>query len=273
MTVLGALGSASEIAQHARAVAPLPDVRLLTQPENPLDTNLYDGLILLDIEDKAFWVDAALEAGIPVLATHSIRRSNQIRRDESTTPLCILSQAKVITNHKLLQEKILSDKNISHYELKLTWDSTQYYTKRSDLQAQMVLMACELLHLISGPVDELYGRTRNFSHSGPVEDWVMASLRMRNGCEALLQLVDYPGLASTVEIRSYVTGIKNTSDVAIPLVWQVEDLRDYYENFLSCIYRRQQPIVGWHDVRESYRLLHWLRASARADRVMHTKEL
>ena len=243
MTVLVALGSASVMAQHAQAVAPLPDVLLLTQPENPIDSNLYDGLILLDIEDKAYWVDTALEAGVPVLATHPIRRSDQIRRDESTTPLCIMSQAKAITNHKLLQEKILSDKTISHYELKLTWDSTQYSTKRSDLQAQMLLTACELLHLISGPVDELYGRTRNFSHSGPVEDWVMASLRMRNGCEALLQLVDYPGLTSSVEIRSYVAGIKNMSYVAIPLVWQVEDLRDYYDNFVSCIYITSNGLI------------------------------
>ena len=273
MTVLMALGSASELAQHAQVVAPLPDVLLLTQPENPLDANLHDGLILLDIEDKAHWVDAALEAGIPVLATHPIRHPDQSRCNESPTPLCVLSQAKVITNHKLLQEKILSDTTISHYELKLTWDSTQFSTKRSDLQAQMVLMACELLHLISGPIDQLYGRTRNFFHSGPVEDWVMASLRMRNGCEALLQLVDYPGLASSVEIRSYVAGVRSMSDVALPLVWQTEDLRDYYENFLACIHRRQQPIVGWRDVRESYRLLYWLRASARADRVMHAREL
>lgn len=273
MTNLVALGTAGELAQHAEAVCSLPDVQLHTESANPLDANVHDGLILLDIDDKAYWVDAALEAGLPVLATHPIQRPDKGRRNESITPLCVLSQARLLRGHKSIQENLLLDNRISYYELKLTWDSTQFSSKRSDVQTQMGLIACDLLHLISGPVDELYGHTRNFFHAGPVEDWAMASLRMRNGCEALLQLVDYPGLANSLEIRSYAAGGGHMGEVAIPLEWQVEDLRVYYDNFLGCICKRQQPMVGWREVHESYRLLYWLRASARADRVMHAREL
>ena len=137
----------------------------------------------------------------------------------------------------------------------------------------MGLVAFDLVNQISGPIDQVYGHTRNFFHSGPVEDWAMASLRMRNGCEALLQVVDYPGLASSVEIRSYTAGGGSVGDLAISLDWKVDELQVHYENFLACICGKQRPRVGWREVHESYRLLYWLRASARADRVMHAREL
>ena len=55
MTNLVALGTAGELAQHAEAACSLPDVQLYTESANPLDANVHDGLILLDIDDKAYW--------------------------------------------------------------------------------------------------------------------------------------------------------------------------------------------------------------------------
>lgn len=273
MTDLLALGSASELARHVEAVDSLQDVLLRTESKNPLDSNIHDGLILLDIDDKSYWVDAALEAGMPVLATHPIQRPDQGPRIESLAPLYVLSQTKASSIDKLLQQSIFSEQPISHYELKLTWDSTRFAAKRSYAQTQMGLVAFDLVNQISGPIDQVYGHTRNFFHSGPVEDWAMASLRMRNGCEALLQVVDYPGLANAVEIRSYTAGGGSVGDLSIPLDWKVDELQVHYENFLACIGGKQRPRFGWCEVHESYRLLYWLRASARADRVMNAREL
>ena len=275
MIDLVVFGAERELALHGQLLAACADIRLIPQRDcpNPLDPNLVNGLVLLDIDDKSYWLDAALAAGVPVMATHPIQILDDKNRSvhEQQVPLCILSAGRHTQLNKRLVEGPNKTRPTSYYELELEFDSTQYDLRREGIQAQMVLGVCDLLLHAWGPVDQLYSRTRNFFHPGPVEDIIIVLLRMRNGVEGLLKLIDYPGLDPNLRVRTFAdSGIDNN---AASLAWRAEDLQVYYRNFTACIQGRAQPLMGRDQVVISYQLLQWMRASARADSVLSYRDI
>lgn len=270
MIDLVVLGAECELPLHKQVLAVCADIRLIPERDcpNPLDPNQVNGLVLLDIDDKPYWLDAALTAGVPVMATHPIQRLDRNNRSEpeSQVPLCILSTGRHTQLSKGLVAGPIAAQPTSYYELELEFDSSQYDLRRETVQAQLVLVVCDMLLHAWGPVDELYSRTRNFFHRGPVEDIITVLLRMRNGVEGLLKLIDYPGLELKLRVRTFADG--GISDNAVSLAWCAEDLQVFYRNFTACIQGRAQPLLGRDQVVDSYQLLQWMRASARSDSVL-----
>ena len=63
-------------------------------------------------------------------------------------------------------------------------------------------------------------------------------------------------------------------DESWPWVWEADDLAAYYRHFVAYI-QGCEPSRCWvqEQVAESYRLLEWMRTSARQDVVLNRKQL
>ena len=76
MVNLFIMGDSAQIRAHQEVIADFEDIILIEHDGDhvSLDLATVDGLVLLDVEDKDYWIKAAIEADIFVLATHPIHR-------------------------------------------------------------------------------------------------------------------------------------------------------------------------------------------------------
>lgn len=271
------MGDDSQLLSHRKALIDLPDINLISSVDcpNPLDHKLVDGLVLLDVKDKSYWAAAAMEAGIPVMAPHPILTNfhdneNLSRADRLPPILCIKSLGQYTLLSQALLDLQANALPTSYFVIELDIDSKQSNYNRDAFLSQAILALSDLLISVWGPVDTLYSRMRNFFHSGPIEDVTVVLLRFRNGVEGLLKLIDLPIPKPILRVRSYA------GDSSIDGVWDWEfaavDHRTYYRNFADCIHGEAQPLLGLDKVGESYRLLNWMRKSARSDAVLNRKD-
>ena len=277
MVDLAILGTANQLDMHQEALGSLMGVRLLTQEDTKdlIAQNRVDGLVFLDIDDKSYWIEAALTAGIHVMATHPIhkdlRHIEDLDKKNDSAHLCILSQGKFSQfSHILLQEQPLNH-FVSFFKFELDIDSTLSQVRREDVQDQANLSLCDALLDTWGPVDTLFSRMRNFFHFGRMEDLAIVLLRMRNGVEGAIELMDFPG--SKPKLRLKMCTNETLIDKSWEWSFEKNDLLVYYRNFVDCIRGQAQPLLGFEGVRASYRLLEWMRQSARSDSVRHCRRI
>ncbi len=262
MMTLGVVGHAREIAAHRDALRGCRDIQLVHQADCAAALQQkIDGLVLLHVEDKAHWIDVALAAGLPVMATHPVP-------EPSHSKVCVLSLGR----HTHFCAALAARAGIAHYALELSFDSALFSSlSREMIGNQAALDVCDLLLNTWGPVDVLYSRMRNFLHCGRMEDVSVALLRMCNGVEGSVALLDFPAVAPALRIRTYAQD--EIVDTCWPWVWQADDLTAYYRNFVACIQGCARPLLGLAQVAGSYRLLQWMRMSARQDAILNRKQI
>ncbi len=262
MMTLGVAGHAREIAVHRDALQGCRDIQLIHEADcAAVLEQKIDGLVLLHVEDKSHWIGVALAAGLHVMATHPVQ-------ELSHSGVCVLSLGK----HTHLCSALAAQQGIAHYSLELSFDSALFHSLgRETICNQAALDVCDLLLSAWGPVDVLYSRMRNFFHLGRMEDVSVALLRMRNGVEGSVAFMDFPAVAPTLRVRSYAQD--EMVDTSWPWAWEADDLAAYYRNFVACIQGRAQPLLSLEQVAESYRLLEWIRTSARQDAILNRKQI
>ena len=261
MMTLGVAGHAREIAVHRDALQGCRDIQLIHEADcAAVLEQKIDGLVLLHVEDKSHWIGVAQAAGLHVMATHPV----QVPRHSK---VCVLSLGR----HTHFCSALAARQGIAHYSLELSFNSALFDPiDREMICNQAVLDTCDLLLSTWGPVDVLYSRMRNFFHHGRMEDVSVALLRMCNGVEGSVALLDFPAVAPALRIRAYAQD--DIVDTSWPWVWELDDLAAFYRNFVACIQGRAQPLLCLEQVAESYRLLEWMRTSARQDVILNRKQ-
>ena len=265
MMTLGVAGHAREIAVHRDALRGCCNIQLVHQADcAAILKQKIDGLVLLHVEDKSHWIGVATAAGLHVMATHPVQESFA----NSHPNVCVFSRGR----HTHFCTALAAQQGVAHYSLELSFDSALFDPiDREMICNQAALDVCDLLLSTWGRVDMLYSRMRNFFHPGRMEDVSVALLRMRNSVEGSVALMDFPAVAPALRIRSYAQD--EIVDTSWPWVWETDDLAAYYRNFVACIQGRAQPLVGLDQVAESYRLLEWMRTSARQDAVLNRRQV
>ena len=200
--------------------------------------------------------------------TGSTARSTRPKVDSQTaSKVCVLSLGR----HTRFCSALVRP-GVAHYSLELSFNSASFdCMDRETICNQAALDMCDLLLGAWGPVDVLYSRMRNFFHPSRMEDVSVALLRMRNGVEGSVALFDVTGGSAALRIRLYAAD--EIVDASWPWAWEADDLTAYYRNFIACIQGCAQPLLGLGQVAESYRLLEWMRASARQDAVLSRREV
>ncbi len=262
---LGVAGHAREVAVHRDALRGCRDIQLVHQADcAAVLEQKIDGLVLLHVDDKSHWIGVAIASGLPVMATHPV----QDPFANSHPNVCVLSLGR----HTHFCTALAARQGIAHYSLELSFDSASFDPiDRATICNQAALDVCDLLLSTWGPVDVLYSRMCNFFHPGRMEDVSVALLRMRNGVEGSVALLDFPAVAPALRTRAYAQG--EIFDTSWPWAWEVDDLAVYYRNFIACIQGRTQPLLGLGQVAESYSLLEWMRMSARQDAVLSRRQV
>lgn len=265
MMTLGVVGHAREIEVHRDALQGCRDIQLVHQADcAAVLEQKIDGLVVLHVEDKSHWIGVATAAGLPVMATHPVQESFANNHPNA----CVLSRGR----HTHFCTALIAQQGVAHYSLELSLDSALFDPINRDVICnQAALEICDLLLSTWGRVDILYSRMRNFFHPGRMEDVSVALLRMRNGVEGSVALMDFPAVTPSLRIRSYAQD--EMVDEFWPWAWEAADLAAYYRNFVACIQGRGQPLLDTGQVAESYRLLEWMRMSARQDVVLNRKQL
>ena len=260
MMTLGVAGHASEIAVHRDALQGCRNIQLIHEADcAAVLEQKIDGLVLLHVEDKSHWIGVALAAGLHVMTTHPVQVPIHSK-------VCVLSLGR----HTHFCSALAARQGIAHYSLELSFDSALFDPiDREMICNQAALDTCDLLLNAWGPVDVLYSRMRNFFHLGRMEDVSVALLRMRNGVEGTVALLDFP-VAPALRIRAYAQD--DIVDTSWPWVWELDDLAAFYRNFVACIQGCAQPLLCLEQVAESYRLLEWMRTSARQDVILNRKQ-
>ena len=263
MMTLGVAGHAREVAIHRDALRGCRDIQLVHRADcaSVLEQKI-DGLVVLHVEDKSHWIGAAVAAGLHVMATHPVQESFANRHPN----MCVLSLGR----HTHFCTTLAAQQGIAHYSLELSFDSALFDPiDREMIYNQAALDICDLLLSTWGRVDMLYSRMRNFFHPGRMEDVSVVLLRMNNGVEGSVSFMDFSAVVPALRIRSYAQD--EMVDTSWPWTWEADDLAAYYRNFVACIQGRSQPLLGLGQVAESYRLLEWMRTSARQDAVLNRK--
>ena len=263
MMTLGVAGHAREVAIHRDALRGCRDIHLVHRADcaSVLEQKI-DGLVVLHVEDKSHWIGAAVAAGLHVMATHPVQESFANRYPN----MCVLSLGR----HTHFCTTLAAQQGIAHYSLELSFDSALFDPiDREMIYNQAALDICDLLLSTWGRVDMLYSRMRNFFHPGRLEDVSVVLLRMNNGVEGSVSFMDFSAVDPALRIRSYAQD--EMVDTSWPWTWEADDLAAYYRNFVACIQGRSQPLLGLGQVAESYRLLEWMRTSARQDAVLNRK--
>lgn len=265
MMTLGVAGHAREVAVHRNALRGCRDIQLVHRADcAAVLEQKIDGLVLLHVEDKSHWIGSATAAGLPVMATHPVQESLANNHPK----VCVLSLGR----HTHFCPALAAQQGVAHYALELSFDSALFDPiDREMICNQAALELCDLLLSTWGRVDILYSRMRNFFHTERIEDVSVALLRMCNGVEGLVSLVDFPAVAPALRVRSYAQD--EMVDASWPWAWEADDLVAYYRNFVACIQGRAQPLLGLGQVAESYRLLDWMCMSARQDAVLSRKQV
>ena len=306
MMTLGVAGHAREVAVHRAALRECHDIQLVYHADcAAVLKEKIDGLVVLHVDDKSHWIGTALEAGLPVMATHPVPEfadshpSKKRSENSGGSPLglndpgwipafagktgtfagvtevdsqtaskvCVLSLGR----HTRFCSALVRP-GVAHYSLELSFNSASFdCMDRETICNQAALDMCDLLLGAWGPVDVLYSRMRNFFHPSRMEDVSVALLRMRNGVEGSVALFDVTGGSAALRIRLYAAD--EVVDASWPWAWEADDLMAYYRNFIACIQGCAQPLLGLGQVAESYRLLEWMRASARQDAVLSRREV
>ena len=267
MMTLGVAGHAREVAVHQDALRGCRDIQLVPQSDSAavLEQKI-DGLVLLNVEDKSHWIDVAMAASLHVMATHPVQEPFA---NSHPNVLCVLSLGR----HTHFCTALAAQQGVAHYSIELSFDSVPFDPiDRGMICNQAALDVCDLLLSTWGPVDVLYSRMRNFFHPGRMEDVSISLLRMRNGIEGSVAFMDFPAVAPALRIRSYAQENK-IIDKSWPWTWEAGSLAAYYRNFVACIQGCAQPLIGLDQVVESYRLLEWMRTSARQDTVLNRRQL
>ena len=275
MVNLAIIGTASQLDLHQEALGTLVGVRLLTQgnTKDLIAQKKVDGLVFLDIDDKPYWIEVALMAGIHVIATHPIhkdlRHIENLYMRNDLAHLCILSQGKSSKFSDILYPKKPLNHCVSFFKFELDIDSALSPVRREDMQDQANLDLCDALLNAWGPVDTLFSRMRNLFHFGPMEDLAIVLLRMRNGVEGAIELLDFPGSKPKFSVKIC------TNDTLIDRSWEwsfeKNDLFVHYQNFVDCIRGQARPLLGVEGIQASYRLLEWMRQSARSDSIRYCR--
>ena len=155
-----------------------------------------DGLVLLHVDDKSHWIGVAVAAGLHVMATHPVQE-----------PLAnIHPNVGVLSlgRHTHFCAALAAQQGVAHYSLELSFDSASFDSiDREMIYNQAALDVCDLLLSTWGPVDMLYSRMRNLFHLGRMEDVSVVLLKMQNGVEGSVSLMDFPAVAPALRIRSY----------------------------------------------------------------------
>ena len=265
MMTLGVAGHAREVAVHRDALRDCCDIELVHHADcGAVLEQKIDGLVLLHVEDKSHWIGVATEAGLHVMATHPVQEPFA----SSHPNVCVLSRGR----HAHFCTALAAHQGVAHYSLELSFDSSLFDPiGRETICNQAALEICDLLLSTWGRVDMLYSRMRNFFHPGRIEDVSVALLRMRNGVEGSVALMDFPAVDPVLRIRSYAQD--KMVDKSWPWAWEVDDLAAYYRNFVACVQGGAQPLLGLDQVAESYRLLEWMRTSARQDTILNRKQI
>ena len=306
MMTLGVAGHAREVAVHRAALRECHDIQLVYHADcAAVLKEKIDGLVVLHVADKSHWIGMALAAGLPVMATHPVpefadsRPSKKRSENSGGRPLglndpgwipafagmtgtfagvtevdsqtaskvCVLSLGR----HTRFCSALVRP-GVAHYSLELSFNSASFdCMDRETICNQAALDMCDLLLGAWGPVDVLYSRMRNFFHPSRMEDVSVALLRMHNGVEGSVALFDVTGGNAALRIRLYAAD--EVVDASWPWAWEADDLTAYYRNFIACIQGRAQPLLGLGQVAESYRLLEWMRTSARQDAVLSRREV
>ena len=260
MMTLGVAGHARELAVHRNALRDCREIQLVHRADcaSVLEQKI-DGLVVLHVEDKSHWISTAVAAGLHVMATHPVQESFA----NSHPNVCVLSLGR----HTHFCAALAAQQGVVHYSLELSFDSALFDPiGREMIYNQAALDVCDLLLSTWGPVDVLYSRMRNFFHPGRMEDVSVVLLRMHNGIEGSVALMDFPAVAPALRVRSYAQD--KVVDKSWPWTWDVGSLAAYYRNFVACIQGRAQPLLGLRQVVESHCLLEWMRMSARQDVVL-----
>ena len=263
MMTLGVVGHALEVAVHQDALRGCGDIELVHKVDiaEVLEQKI-DGLVLLHVEDKSHWIGVATAVGLPVMATHPVQESFVNNHPN----VCVLSRGR----HTHFCTALDAQQGVAHYWLELAFDSALFGPiDRKIICNQVALEICDLLLSTWGRVDMLYSRMRNFFHLGRMEDVSIALLRMCNGVEGSVTLMDFQAVTPSLRIRSYAQD--EIVDTSWAWAWEANDLAAYYRNFVACIQEGAQPLFGLEQVPESYRLLEWMRTSARQDAVLNCK--
>ena len=265
MMTLGVAGHALEVAVHQDALQSYGDIQFVHQSDcAAVLEQKIDGLVILHVEDKSHWIGAAVAAGLHVMASHPVQEPFV----NSHPNVCVLSLGR----HTHFCTALTAQQGVAHYSLELSFDSALFDPiDRDMIYNQAALDICDLLLSTWGRVDMLYSRMRNFFHPGRMEDVSVALLRMRNGVEGSVSFVDFPAVAPALRVRSYARD--EMVDTSWPWAWEADDLAAYYRNFVACIQGRAQPLLDLAQVAESYRLLEWMRTSARQDMVLNRKQV
>ena len=265
MMTLGVAGHAREIAVHRDSLWGCGDIELVHQADcAAVLEQKIDGLVLLHVENKSHWIGVATAVGLPVMTTHPVQESFSNNHPN----VCVLSRGR----HTHFCTALTAQQGVAHYSLELSFDSALFDPIDRDIICnQVTLEICDLLLSTWGRVDILYSRMRNFFHPGRKEDVSVALLRMRNGVEGSVALIDFPAVTPSLRIRSYAQD--EMVDESWPWGWEADDLAAYYRNFVACIQGRAQPLSGLDQVTESYHLLEWMRTSARQDAVLNRKQV
>ena len=306
MMTLGVAGHAREVAGHRAALRECHDIQLVYHADcAAVLKEKIDGLVVLHVDDKSHWIGTALAAGLPVMATHPVpefadsRPSKKRSENSGSSPLglndpgwipafagmtgtfagktevdsqtaskvCVLSLGR----HTRFCSALVRP-GVAHYSLELSFNSASFDCMgRETICNQAALDMCDLLLGAWGAVDVLYSRMRNFFHPSRMEDVSVALLRMRNGVEGSVALFDVTGGSAALRIRLYAAD--EIVDASWPWAWEADDLTAYYRNFIACIQGRTQPLLGLGQVAESYRLLEWMRTSARQDAVLSRRDV
>ena len=265
MMTLGVAGHAREVAIHRNALRGRRDIQLVHRADcaSVLEQKI-DGLVVLHVEDKLHWIGVAVAAGLHVMATHPVQEPFA----NSHPNVCVLSLGR----HTHFCAALAAQQGVAHYSLELSFDSALFDSiGREMIYNQAALDVCDLLLGTWGPVDVLYSRMRNFFHLGRMEDVSIALLRMHNGIEGSVALMDFPAVAPALRVRSYTQD--EIVDASWSWAWGADDLAAYYRNFAACIQGRVEPLLSLGQVAESYRLLEWIRTSARQDAVLDRKQI
>ena len=223
MMTLGVAGHAREIAVHRDALRGCCDIQLVYQADcAAVLEQKIDGLVLLHVEDKSHWIGVATAAGLHVMATHPVQEPFA----NSHPNVCVFSRGR----HTHFCTALAAQQGVAHYSLELSFDSALFDPiDREMICNQAALDVCDLLLSTWGRVDMLYSRMRNFFHPGRMEDVSVALLRMRNGVEGSVALMDFPAVAPALRIRSYAQD--EIVDKSWPWAWEADDLAAYYRNF------------------------------------------
>ena len=310
MMTLGVAGHAREVAVHRAALQECRDIQLVYDADcAAVLKEKIDGLVVLHVADKSHWIGTALAAGLPVMATHPVpefadsRPSKKRSENSGGSPLglndpgwipAFAGKTETVSTARSTRPKVDSQTaskvcvlslgrhtrfcsalvrpGVAHYSLELSFNSASFdCMDRETICNQAALDMCDLLLGTWGVVDVLYSRMRNFFHPSRMEDVSVALLRMRNGVEGSVALFDVTGGSAALRIRLYAAD--EIVDASWPWAWEADDLTAYYRNFIACIQGCAQPLLGLGQVAESYRLLEWMRASARQDAVLSRREV